>query len=98
MNTEEINILANTKSAKKSLIKSKNKRKYNISCKSMLRTYIKKVNIEINKNNSATAMNAFIIMQQIIDRQTRKGLIHKNKAARHKSRIYTRIRSIYNAS
>lgn len=86
--------MANTKSAKKSIINSKNKRKYNISHKSMLRTFIKKVYTEINNKNNTAAINAFIIMQKIIDRQAQKRLIHKNKAARYKSRIYTHIQSI----
>lgn len=86
--------MTNTNSAKKALIKSKKQRKYNISHRSMLKTFIKKVHTEINNKNRATATAAFIIMQKIIDRQSRKGLIHKNKAARCKSRIYTRIRSI----
>lgn len=87
-------ILTNTKSAKKSLIKSKNKRKYNISHRSMLRTFIKKINIAINKKNQTTVMAAFKKVQKIIDRQIHKGLIHKNKAARCKSRIHTRIQSM----
>lgn len=86
--------MANTKAAKKSLIKSKNKRRYNVSQRSMLRTFIKKVHAEINKENSTSAISAFSIMQKIIDKQTRKGLIHKNKAARYKSRIFARIQSM----
>lgn len=86
--------MANTKSAKKSLTKSKNKRRYNISHRSMLRTFIKKVHTKINNKNNKAAMAAFVVMQKIIDRQTRKRLIHKNKAARCKSRIYKRIQSM----
>lgn len=86
--------MTNTKSTKKSLIKSRNKKKYNVSYRSMLRTFIKKVHAEINNNNNTEAKSAFIIVQKMIDRQSRKGLIHKNKAARCKSRISTRIRSM----
>lgn len=86
--------MTNTKSAKKSLAISKNKRKYNISYRSMLRTFIKKVHAEIKNKNSIAAISAFVTMQKIIDRNTRRGLIHKNKAARCKSRIYSRIKSI----
>lgn len=60
----------------------------------MLRTFIKKVYIEINNKNHTTAMKAFAVMQKIVDRQARKKLIHKNKAARYKSRINTHIQSI----
>ncbi|URJ25199.1 30S ribosomal protein S20 [Candidatus Blochmannia ocreatus (nom. nud.)] len=86
--------MVNTKSAKKSLIKSKIQRKYNMSQRSMLRTFIKKVYNAISSKNQETAMNAFVTMQKIIDRQTCKGLIHKNKAARYKSRVYAQLMSM----
>ncbi|URJ30667.1 30S ribosomal protein S20 [Candidatus Blochmannia vicinus (nom. nud.)] len=86
--------MANTKSAKKNLIKSKSRRMYNISRRSMLRTFIKKVRMAIVAKDKNAAMAAFISMQKIIDRQACKGLIHKNKAARHKSRMYARIESM----
>ncbi|URJ32811.1 30S ribosomal protein S20 [Candidatus Blochmannia vicinus] len=86
--------MANTKSAKKNLIKSKSRRMYNISRRSMLRTFIKKVRMAIVAKDKNAAMTAFISMQKIIDRQACKGLIHKNKAARHKSRMYARIVSM----
>ncbi|WP_159714803.1 30S ribosomal protein S20 [Blochmannia endosymbiont of Camponotus nipponensis] len=86
--------MANTKSAKKSLVQSKHQRKYNISRRSMLRTFIKKVYAAIATKNKTTATTAFISMQKIIDQQAGKGLIHKNKAARCKSRVYARIKSM----
>ncbi|WP_331828432.1 30S ribosomal protein S20 [Candidatus Blochmannia sp. SNP] len=90
--------MANTKSAKKNLIKSKNQRRHNISRRSMLRTFIKKVHIAIAAKDKKSAMTSFVSMQKIVDRQACKGLIHKNKAARHKSRTYTRIESMTHSS
>ncbi|URJ32194.1 30S ribosomal protein S20 [Blochmannia endosymbiont of Camponotus sp.] len=84
--------MANTKSAQKSLMKSKQQRKYNASRRSMLRTFIKKVYTAIESKDKTAAITAFVFMQKIIDRQACKGLIHKNKAARCKSRAYARIR------
>ncbi|HEY0207566.1 30S ribosomal protein S20, partial [Acerihabitans sp.] len=40
------------------------------------------------------AQNAFSAMQPIVDRQASKGLIHKNKAARHKSNLTARINAM----
>lgn len=85
------NILANIKSSKKFLIKSEIQRKYNTSNRSKLRTFIKKVNIEIKNKNKNLAKKLYIVLQKIIDRQTTKGLIHKNKAARFKSNIFKKI-------
>lgn len=89
-------ILANTKSAKKFIIKSKKNRNRNLSNRSMLKTFIKKVNIAINKRNISEALFAFKNMQKCIDRQSIKGLIHKNKAARCKSKIFRRINLLIN--
>ncbi|WHL24977.1 MAG: 30S ribosomal protein S20 [Candidatus Blochmannia vicinus] len=90
--------MANTKSAKKNIIKSKNQRKHNISRRSMLRTFIKKVRIAIETKDKNAAMASFVSMQKIVDHQACKGLIHKNKAARHKSRAYARIESMTQSS
>ncbi|URJ24554.1 30S ribosomal protein S20 [Candidatus Blochmanniella camponoti] len=86
--------MANTKSARKSLIKSKQQRKCNASRRSMLRTFIKKVYTAIESKDKSAAITAFVFMQKKIDHQACKGLIHKNKAARCKSRAYARIKSM----
>lgn len=83
--------MANIKSSKRSTIKSKTQRKHNLSNKSRLRTFIKKVHAAIHSHNKDNAIQAFKIMQKIIDRQTTKGFIHKNRAARYKSNIFKRI-------
>lgn len=87
--------MPNTKSSKRSSIKSKTQRKHNINNKSMLRTFIKKVNLALKKDDKKHAMSAFLIMQKTIDRHTAKGLIHKNKAARYKSNIFKRIKCMF---
>lgn len=86
--------MANIKSSKKFSIKSNKKHKLNTSNKSMLRTFIKKVIFYINKKDKKTAMQFFINMQKIIDRQTTHGLIHKNRAARIKLKIFKNIKNI----
>ncbi len=53
----------------------------------MMRTFIKKVYAAIEAGDKAVAQKAFNEMQPIVDRQAAKGLIHKNKAARHKANL-----------
>ncbi|QJC29816.1 30S ribosomal protein S20 [Enterobacteriaceae endosymbiont of Plateumaris sericea] len=86
--------MANIKSSKKRVIKSEKQRKHNISYRSMLRTFIKKVNNALLTKNKDLIQTSFKQMQSIIDRQVNRGLIHKNKAARHKSRLYSKMNNI----
>ena len=65
-----------------------------MALRSVYRTYIKKVLIAIESNNKEEAQSAFIKATSIIDRVTNKGIMHKNKAARHKSRLSKRIKGI----
>ncbi|WPM85346.1 30S ribosomal protein S20 [Apirhabdus apintestini] len=77
--------MANIKSAKKRAVQSEKRRKHNASRRSMMRTYIKKVYAAVAAGDKDAAQKAFNEMQPIVDRQASKGLIHKNKAARHKA-------------
>lgn len=86
--------MANIKSAKKRAVQSEKRRKHNASRRSMMRTYIKKVYGAIATGDKAAAQNAFNDMQPLIDRQASKGLIHKNKAARHKSNLTAQINAM----
>jgi len=60
----------------------------------MMRTFIKKVYAAIAVGDKEAAQKAFNDMQPIVDRQAGKGLIHKNKAARHKSNLVARINAM----
>ncbi|WP_439213637.1 30S ribosomal protein S20 [Duffyella gerundensis] len=83
--------MANIKSAKKRAVTSEKRRKHNASRRSMMRTFIKKVLAAIATGDKEAAQNAFNEMQPLVDRQAAKGLIHKNKAARHKSNLTAAI-------
>lgn len=83
--------MANIKSAKKRAIQSEKRRKHNASRRSMMRTYIKKVYAAVEAGDKEAALKAFAEMQPIVDRQASKGIIHKNKAARHKSNLTAQI-------
>ncbi|GIU22889.1 30S ribosomal protein S20 [Shewanella schlegeliana] len=86
--------MANSKSAKKRALQSEKRRQHNASRSSMLRTYVKKVIAAINAGDHAAATAAFAVAQPIVDRMATKGLIHKNKAARYKSRLNTKIKAL----
>jgi|TARA_B100000315_G_scaffold182266_1_gene171121 small subunit ribosomal protein S20 len=57
----------------------------------MVRTYIKKVDTAIEGGDHAAAAEAYNAAVPIIDRMADKGIIHKNKAARHKSRLNSAV-------
>jgi small subunit ribosomal protein S20 len=86
--------LANTLSAKKRARQNPVRRLRNSSGRSMLRTSIKNVTAAIQKGDKKAAAEAYKAAVPVIDSARRKGLIHANKAARHKSRLNTRIRAM----
>ena len=86
--------MANTKQAKKRVRQSEKHRKLNASMRSMLRTYIKKVIAAIASGDQKVATTALQEATPIIDRMAGKGIIHKNKAARHKSRLTQHVKKM----
>ncbi len=90
--------MANTKQAKKRVRQAEKHRQYNTSYRSKMRTYIKRVVIAIEGRKATEANEAYQVALPIIDRMADKGLIHKNKAARHKSRLLIRIRKLTNSA
>ncbi len=60
----------------------------------MFRTYLKRIVAEIDKGDKEAAASAYKDALPVIDKLASKGLIHKNKAARHKSRLNTQIRAM----
>ena len=86
--------MANIKSAKKRAIQAEKRRQHNASRRSMTRTCIKKVVAAIEAGNKEEAQKAFTTAVPVLDRMATKGLIHKNKAARHKSRLNAQIKAL----
>ena len=86
--------MANIKSAKKRALQAEKRRQHNASRKSMMRTYMKKVIAAIAAGDKANAQEAFNQVQPILDRFATKGLIHKNKAARHKKTFSAQIKAL----
>jgi len=86
--------LANIKSAKKRALQSEKRRQHNASRRSMTRTSLKKVLVAIASGDKAAAQTAYTAVTPLLDRMATKGLIHKNKAARHKSRLAAQIKAL----
>jgi small subunit ribosomal protein S20 len=86
--------LANIKSAKKRARQAEKHRRHNASMRSMVRTYMKKVLTAIAANDKKLAEESLKEAFPVIDRMANKGLIHKNKAARHKSRLTAQIKKM----
>ena len=86
--------MANTRQAKKRTIQSKKHREHNFSLRSMYRTAIKKVLQAIEDGNKDAALEAFKSAVPTIDKMVTKGIMHKNKAARHKSRLNAAIKTL----
>jgi small subunit ribosomal protein S20 len=90
--------VANLKSSKKRAKQAVVRNLRNNSQRSMLRTAVKKVLKALDANDATGAQEAFKVAQPILDRFSARGLIHKNKAARHKSRLTARIKAIQAAA
>ena len=81
--------MPNIKSVKKDVIRSRQRRLRNQSAKSQMKTYVKKANAAIAaSDDNLTAVISKTV--SVIDKIAKRGIIHKNAAARRKSRIMRR--------
>ena len=79
--------MANSPQAKKRARQAEKRRTHNASLRSLVRTKIKHVVAAIGTGDAEQAKAALDSAVPVIDRMADKGIIHKNKAARHKSRL-----------
>ncbi|MCP4043386.1 MAG: 30S ribosomal protein S20 [Gammaproteobacteria bacterium] len=86
--------MANSKQAEKRSRQAEKCRLHNASISSEMRTSVKKVEKNIDQGDKEAAQTAYRLAVPKLDRAADKGMIHKNKAARHKSRLNTRIRAM----
>ena len=86
--------MANIASARKRARTSEKSRQRNVAMRSKMRTFIKNVVKAIDDGNKEEAQKLYTASVPVIDSSARKGLIHTNKAARHKKRLNARIRSM----
>ena len=83
--------MANIKSAKKRVLVNEAKQLQNRMAKSSLRTQIKKVNTLSAEGDAAATGSAYIEAQKAIDKAVARGILHKNTAARRKSRLLAKL-------
>ena len=86
--------MANTKQAAKRARQAVKARSHNMAQRSELRTAIKKVTAAVAAGDKAAAEAVFKSSVSTIDSIADKNIIHKNKAARHKSRLSAVIKAI----
>ncbi|MCP8967185.1 30S ribosomal protein S20 [Ectobacillus ponti] len=86
--------MANIKSAIKRAQLSEERRAHNASLKSDMRTAVKTAEAALNTNDVETAKTAFATAAKKLDKAATKGLIHKNAAARKKSRLAQRLNAL----
>lgn len=88
--------MPNIKSSKKRVRVSAKKRARNTALKTSLRTSVKRYEVALadNNENTATCLNNAI---QALDKAVSKGIIHKNAAARKKSRLTRKFNAVSQA-
>ena len=86
--------MANSPQARKRARQNDKARLHNASLRSMVRTYLKKVIAAIEAGDAEAAKAAYNAAVPVLDRVADKGILHKNKAARHKSRLNAQIKAL----
>ena len=86
--------MANSAQARKRARQAERRRQHNASRRSTMRTYTKNVLKAIEAGDKEAALSAFKAAVPQIDKAAGQGLVHQNKAARHKSRMNARIKAM----
>src|SRR5690606_18380540 len=89
-----IQAVANIKSAKKRARQQEKTRLHNMGLRSKMRTHIKNVIKAVEKGDKEAATKAYAAAVPVIDSMTNKGIVNRNKAARHKSRLNKMIKAL----
>ena len=86
--------MANTKSAEKAARQAEKHRARNIALRSRMRSALRRVIAAIATGNKDSARKSYQEAVPMIDTLVTKKIVHRNKAARHKSRLAARIRQM----
>lgn len=89
--------MANIASARKRARQAEKHRKHNAAQRSMMRTFVKKVAKLAAAADKDGATEAYQKAVPVLDSMVNKGIIHKNKAARHKSRLNAKLKALAQA-
>ena len=86
--------MANSSGSKKRARQAVKRNKHNSQIRAKVRTFVKKVAYAIAAGDKKEAISGFVAMQKNVDQAVNKGLIHKNQAARKKSRLSAQIKAL----
>lgn len=86
--------MANSVGSKKRARQAIKRNSHNAKLRTRLRTFIKKTLKVIEAKEKILAIESFSALKRVIDQASAKGLIHKNSAARKKSRISAKIKAL----
>lgn len=86
--------MANSAQARKRARQSLKNRAHNASLRTEFRTAVKKVLKAVDAGDKAAAKEVFQQSMKVLDSIADKGVFHKNKAARHKSRLSAKIKAM----
>ena len=86
--------MANSSASRKRARQAVKRNKHNSQIRAKVRTFMKKVAHAIAAGDKKEAISGFAVMQKNVDQAVSKGLIHKNQAARKKSRLSTQIKAL----
>ncbi|HXS26529.1 MAG TPA: 30S ribosomal protein S20 [Steroidobacteraceae bacterium] len=86
--------MANTKSAEKAARQAEKHRARNVALRSRMRSAIRAVTSAVAAGNKQTAEASYRAAVPLIDTLVNKQIVHRNKAARHKSRLAARVRAM----
>lgn len=86
--------MANTKSAQKAIRVAEKRRSYNKPVRSALKTAITKAEKLISAKEADDAKEAVVKAVSQLDKAVIKGVIHRNNADRHKSRLMKKLNAV----
>jgi len=86
--------MANSAGSRKRARQAVKRNKHNSPIRAKVRTFVKKVAYAVAAGDKKEADSGFAAMQKNVDQAVSKGLIHKNQAARKKSRLSAKIKAL----
>ena len=86
--------MANIQSAKKRARQNVVRRAHNMALRSRLRSALRKVLTAVHAGDKAAAQQVYKAAVPEIDRLVSKGILHKNRAARYKSRLNAKVKGM----
>lgn len=86
--------MANSAQARKRARQADKSRTHNAGLRTKARTYIKRVLQAVKNGDKNAAQQSYKEAVSVIDKVSGKGLLHKNAAARYKSRLNARVKAL----